>query len=237
MAFWTSTGLLPWASHVVICWCRRPCWFRSARRPVRSHRLGLKRTFSGCCPVRNRPPPALRLGRSTRRRPEGRDARPRRPCGGAGVRLARALDAAHGESRSFRSPSPPRASLTPERVLTADRGSEFGYRIFLVFLAIGWLSVGTDAPEQGVEPGIPGDLEYSISDSPLWAAGLQRSGTSGPLERDAFGTHELPEASPHLSSAFRESDPSPDPSRHTPFRTPRLGGEIAPARGPPFLID
>jgi hypothetical protein len=121
--------------------------------------------------------------------------------------------------------------------LTADRGSEFGYRIFLVFLAIGWLSVGTDASEQGAEPGIPGDFAYSISDSPLWAAGLQRSATPGALDRDALGTHDLPEASPHLSSAFRESDPAPDPPRHSPSRAPRLGGEIAPARGPPFLID
>jgi hypothetical protein len=117
--------------------------------------------------------------------------------------------------------------------LTADRGSEFGCRIFLVLLAIGWLSVGTEAPEQGAEPRTPGDLAYSISDSPLWAAGLQRSATAGPLERDALGTHDLPEASPHLPSAFRESDPAPDPPQHTPSRPPRLGGEIAPARGPP----
>ena len=39
--------------------------------------------------------------------------------------------------------------------MTADRESEFGYRMFLVFLAIGWLSVGTDAPERGAETGIP----------------------------------------------------------------------------------
>jgi len=122
--------------------------------------------------------------------------------------------------------------------LTADRGSEFSYRLFLVLLAIGWLSVGTDAPEQGSETGIPGDFAYSISDSALWAAGLQRSATAGPLERDAFGPHDdPPEVSSHLSVAFRQSDPAPDLPRYTPSRTPRLGGGIAPARAPPFLID
>jgi len=121
--------------------------------------------------------------------------------------------------------------------LTANRGTAFGRWLFLVALAVGWLSVGSDASEHASEARTPADSADSISDSPFWIIGSQRAAALIAPERDALGSKgDPPGASPDLPPAFREPDSAPDFLRCTPSRTPRLGGGIAPARAPPVLI-